>query len=82
MHFISETVIAYRKTITRTGCNELLYFLMYKLGSHAGNTISLSVSIFVASTKLKTLKLVLTCTKYVREPWLNIADFKKSVKSF
>ena len=36
-------------------------------------------SIFIANTNLKTFKLVLTFTKYVREPWLNNANFKKSI---
>ena len=48
---------------------------MYKLGRR-----DLVFSIFITSTKLKTLKLVLTYTKNVRE-FCN-ANFKKSVKRF
>ena len=57
---------------------------MYKLGRSVDNTISLSAYIFLVSTTLKTfIKLVLTFTKNVWEPWLNNENFKeKERKSF
>ena len=56
---------------------------MYKLGKSVGNTIPLIALRFhfITSTTLKNFNLVFTYTKNVRDPWLNKANFEKSIKS-
>ena len=76
INFISKTVVAYRKIITRTGCNRLLFFLMYKLRRSVCNTVSM-LSICITRTTLKTFKSILTYTKNVRKPWLNNENLKE-----
>ena len=79
--FISETEVAYKKIITRSGCNRVLYFLMHKLGRSVANTISLRVFNFYHKyAALKTFKLVLTYTNgaLVKQGKL----FEKSVRRF
>ena len=68
--------VAYRKIITRTGCNRLLFFLMYKLRRSVCNTVSM-LSICITRTTLKTFKSILTYTKNVRQPWLNNENLKE-----